>query len=89
MVTVFYTNSITDNIRCVLLHNELIRFKEPIEANDELNLVDELLIKFTVWELYENWNLESIKLLSEHKLDKHHACTSSLQIASYQLFNAI
>ena len=61
----------------------------PIEANDELNLVDELLIEVIVWELYENWNMESIKPRSEHKLDKHHVCTCSLHVASNQLFNAI
>ena len=85
MVTVLKSNSITDHIRSVLFHNELIGFLKPIEANYELYFRDKLLIKVIVWELYENWN----ESCSENKLDKHHAFACGLHITSNQLFNAI
>ena len=85
MVTVLKSDSITDYIRSVLFHNELIGFLKPIEANYELYFRDKLLIKVIVWELYENWN----ESCSENKLDKHHAFACGLHITGNQLFNAI
>ena len=44
MITVLQTDCVTNYVWSMLLHNELIGFLKPIEANDELYFVDKLLI---------------------------------------------
>ena len=85
MVAVLQADSIRNYICCVLIHDELIRFLKPIEANNELYFVDKLLIVRIVWELYK----DRIESATENELDKLHIFACSLQIARYQLLDAI